>query len=184
MVVQVMRIIAGFAKGRRLVGPEGSGTRPMTDRAREGLFSSLGDVVAGAAVLDLYAGSGSLGLEALSRGATSVVFVERAGPALRALRRNIAHVDLGGEVSATDVARYLERPGSPVDLVFVDPPYALSLASVQDVLKKLIPRLAADARVVVHRRAGMDSPAVEGLELVDRRTYGDTVLWRFRKEDV
>lgn len=183
MAVQIMRIIAGIAKGRRLVGPEGMGTRPMTDRAREALFSSLGESVVGAAVLDLYAGSGSLGLEALSRGAASVVFVEKARPALTALRRNVDHVGLGGEVIAMDVTRYLDASGVPADLVFVDPPYALSLASVQDVLRKLIPRLAAGAQIVVHRRTGTDGPAVDGLVETDRRRYGDTVLWRFRKED-
>ena len=178
-----MRIIAGTAKGRRLVGPEGTGTRPMTDRAREALFSSLGDTVVGAAVLDLYAGSGSLGLEALSRGAASVVFVEKARPALTALRRNIDHVGLGGQVVAMDVTRYLDGSEQLADLVFVDPPYALSLASVQDVLRKLIPKLAAGAQMVVHRRAGTETPAVDGLAETDHRRYGDTVLWRFRKED-
>jgi len=177
-----MRIIAGIVKGRRLVGPEGSGTRPMTDRAREALFSSLGDIVVRANVLDLYAGSGSIGLEALSRGAATVVFVERDRAALRALRRNIDHVGLGGEIIPTDVERYLEGSQTMVDLAFVDPPYALSLASVQSVLRKLIPKLNAGADIVVHRRAGSESPVVGGLELVDRRRYGDTVLWRFRKE--
>jgi len=177
-----MRIIAGIAKGRRLIGPEGVGTRPMTDRAREALFSSLGDTVVQAGVLDLFAGSGSIGLEALSRGAASAVFVERGRAALRALRRNVDHVGLGGEVIATDVERYLEGSDAAIDLAFVDPPYALSLASVQSVLRKLIPRLNTGAEVVVHRRAGTENPAVDGLELIDRRRYGDTVLWRFRKE--
>jgi 16S rRNA (guanine966-N2)-methyltransferase len=177
-----MRVIAGIAKGRRLIGPEGSGTRPMTDRAREALFSSLGDTVVGTDVLDLYAGSGSIGLEALSRGAATVVFVERDKAALRALRRNIEHVGLGGAVVATDVERYLHGSHAMVDLAFVDPPYALSLPSVQSVLRKLIPRLNAGAGIVVHRRAGSESPVVDGLELADRRRYGDTVLWRFRKE--
>jgi len=155
----------------------------MTDRAREALFSSLGDAVVGVEVLDLFAGSGSIGLEALSRGAASVVFVERGKAALRALRRNIDHVGLGGDIVAADVERYLEGSEAKVDLAFVDPPYALSLASVQSVLRKLIPRLNTGANIVVHRRAGTENPAVDGFELADRRRYGDTVLWRFRKED-
>ena len=155
----------------------------MTDRVREALFSFLGDTVVGADVFDLFAGSGSIGLEALSRGAASVVFVERSRAALRALRRNVDHVGLGGDVVATDVERYLDGVETMVHLAFVDPPYALSLASVESVLRKLIPRLDTGATIVVHRRAGAESPAVDGLELVDRRRYGDTVLWRFRKED-
>lgn len=177
-----MRIIAGIAKGRRLIGPEGHGTRPMTDRVREALFSSLGETVVGADVLDLFAGSGSIGLEALSRGAASVVFVEHGRAALRALRRNIEHVGLGGEIVAMDVERYLDTNEKMIDLAFVDPPYALSLASVESVLKKLIPRLCAGADVVVHRRAGTEEPGVDELALIDRRRYGDTVLWRLRKE--
>ena len=134
-----MRIIAGAAKGRKIVGPKGSGTRPMTDRAWEALFSSLGLKVSGARVLDLYAGSGSLGLESLSRGAASAVFVERGREALDALRRNVARLGLGGEVRREDVEGYLDRCRTRFDLVFVDPPYSLSLASVEEVLRKTAP---------------------------------------------
>ncbi|GBD83845.1 ribosomal RNA small subunit methyltransferase D [bacterium BMS3Abin02] len=178
-----MRIIAGMAKGRRLSGPSGSGTRPMTDRAREALFSSLGDRVVDARVFDLYAGSGSIGLEALSRGARSVVFVERARPALMVLRRNIDDVGLGGTVSTLDVERFLDDVNTDADLVFVDPPYGLSLASVEKVLCKLVPRLTTGADVILHRRVGERPPNVGSLALVDRHRYGDTVLWRLRKEE-
>jgi len=183
MALAIMRIIAGMAKGRRLSGPSGSGTRPMTDRAREALFSSLGDSVVDARVFDLYAGSGSIGLEALSRGAESVVFVERARPALLALRRNIDSVGLGGTVSTLDVERFLDDTDIDADLAFVDPPYGLSLASVEKVLSKLVPRLTAGADVILHRRVGERPPNVGGLALVDRHRYGDTVLWRLRKEE-
>lgn len=179
-----MRIIAGSAKGRNLVGPKGLGTRPMTGRAREALFSILADRVPGARVLDLYAGSGSLGLEALSRGAQSAVFVEKDRQALSALHRNVATIDLGGEVIGGDVGRYLDRCRATFDLVFVDPPYALSLASVQEVLSKLEPLLDADASVVVHRRAGEDPPTGPGrLKLAGERIYGDSQLWTYRKEE-
>ena len=179
-----MRIIAGSAKGRILVGPKGHGTRPMTGRAREALFSSLADRVREARVLDLFAGSGSLGLEALSRGAQSVAFVEKDRQALIALRRNAAKVNLGGDVIAGDVGRYLDRCTSTFDLVFVDPPYALSLASVEEVLSKLEPLLDADASVVVHRRAGEDPPSGHRrLNLAAERTYGDSRLWTYRKEE-
>jgi len=179
-----MRIIAGSAKGRTIVGPKGLGTRPMTGRAREALFSSLGSRVFNARVLDLFAGSGSLGLEALSRGARSVVFVENDRQALIALRRNATTLDLGGEVIGGDVGHFLDGCRSSFDLVFVDPPYALSLASVQEVLSKLEPLLDTGASVVVHRRVGENPPAgPDGLTTAGERTYGDSRLWTYRKEE-
>ncbi len=178
-----MRIIAGSAKGRRLRGPRGQGTRPMTGRAREALFSSLGRRVVGARVLDLYAGSGSLGLEALSRGAAGAVFVERDAAALAALRANLGAVGLGGKIVSGDVALYLDGATEEFDLVFVDPPYALSLPSVERILGSLEPRLAPGAVVVVHRRVGggdIQPPA--RLVEVDRRRYGDAEITRLVKE--
>jgi 16S rRNA (guanine966-N2)-methyltransferase len=175
-----VRVIAGAAKGRRLQSPRGTATRPLTSRVREALFSSLGPVTKGARVLDLYAGSGSMGLEALSRGAESCVFVERARPALAALRANVATIGLGGEVVADDVDRFLERTGGPYDLVFVDPPYALPLASVTAVIAGLVPHLAEGAVVVLHRRAGDDPPEPPApLRQTDRRRYGDSELSRY-----
>jgi 16S rRNA (guanine966-N2)-methyltransferase len=156
----------------------------MMDRVREALFSSLGGVVDGAAVLDLFAGSGSLGLEALSRGAGSAVFVERSRPAVAALRSNMAAVGLGGEIVTSDVEAFLARDAGTYDVVFVDPPYAAPLASVESILALLLPRLADGAVVVVHRRAGDAEPVVaEGLGLVDRRRYGDAEITRLVKEE-
>jgi 16S rRNA (guanine966-N2)-methyltransferase len=156
----------------------------MTGKAREALFSSLGRRVSDARVLDLFAGSGSLGLEALSRGARSAVFVEKDRQALIALGRNVATINLGGEVIGGDVGRYLDRCTSDFDLVFVDPPYALSLAFVQEVLSKLEPLLDANASVVVHRRVGEKPPAgPSGMTLVGEREYGDSRLWTYRKEE-
>ncbi len=178
-----MRIIAGSAKGRRLRGPKGQGTRPMTGKVREAVFSSLGPGVAGARVLDLYAGSGSLGLEALSRGAASAVFVERDAAALAALRHNVAAVGIGGEIVRGDVAEYLDRAAEEFDLAFVDPPYALSLPSVQRILGSLESRLALGAVVVVHRRVGGGGiqPPPRMVE-ADRRRYGDSEITRLVKE--
>ncbi len=178
-----MRIIAGAAKGRRLAGPPGGATRPLTDRVREALFSSLGALVMGAEVLDLYAGTGSIGLEALSRGAARVTFVENDRRTAGVLRDNVAAVGLGGDVVTMDVGAYLARAGGAADLAFVDPPYALPLASVLDVLERLEPILADGAVVVVHRRRGDVLPGHLGsLLLSDRRRYGDAELWRFTKE--
>lgn len=155
----------------------------MTDRAREGLFSSIAADLPDARVLDLFAGSGSLGLEALSRGAREVVFVERERAALSALEANIDAVGLGGRIVAADVRRHLSRPApaEAFDVAFVDPPYAASLPSVVEVLDELLPWLSPGALVVVHRRAGEDRPTVQGLEPVGERAYGTAQLWRYRR---
>ena len=170
-----MRVIAGVAKGRRLQGPPGRDTRPMMDRVKEALFSSLGSRVSGAAVLDLYAGSGSLGIEALSRGAASATFVEKGRPALAALRSNL-------EVVAADVTTYLAGTGDRFDLVFVDPPYRLSLALLEDVLAAAAGVLGNGGVMVVHRRVGEAQPSgPEGITLRDDRRYGDTQLWIYHR---
>ncbi len=174
-----MRIIAGAAKGRRLKRPV-EGTRPFMDRNREALFSSLGDQVVNAAVLDLYAGTGSLGLEALSRGASRVTFVERNPPAVVVLRENVAAVGLGGKVFTTDVSDFISGSRDTFDLVFVDPPYEVPLASVLEVLEHLVDLLNPSASVVVHRRADGVAPAVpQHLDLTWERQYGDAQIWRF-----
>ncbi|MCJ7726478.1 MAG: 16S rRNA (guanine(966)-N(2))-methyltransferase RsmD [Acidimicrobiia bacterium] len=177
-----MRVIAGMAKGRRLKAP-GEGTRPMMDRVREALFSSLGPRVPGAEVLDLYAGSGSIGLEALSRGAGRVVFVEKGRRALGALRDNVEAVGLGGEIVGGDVTSFLEMSSDRFDLAFVDPPYDHPLASVEEVLGKVASRLRAGGVVVVHRRAESGIPEVPGLCREDCRRYGDTEITRFVIEE-
>jgi len=179
-----VRIVAGAAKGRRLKSPPGTATRPMMDRVKEAIFSSLGATVIGARVLDLYAGSGSLGLEALSRGAASATFVEWGREVARVLRTNIEAVGLGGSVVPEKVEDYLRRPGSAVDLAFVDPPYALALPSVEQTLGLLARRLAGGATVVLHRRAGSGDPVLpDGLTMTRRRRYGDAEVTMLTKED-
>lgn len=178
-----MRVIGGVARSRKLVGPQGTTTRPMTDRMRESLFSSIAQRVPQSSVLDLYAGTGSMGLEALSRGAGAATFVEQDRAALAALRTNIETVGLGGNVVAGDVDRFLERTSSEFDLVFVDPPYAVPLASVLETLAKVSPRLAQRGLVVVHRRRGEQPPeSTVDLVLVEKREYGGAELWRYAKE--
>jgi 16S rRNA (guanine966-N2)-methyltransferase len=178
-----VRIIAGSARGRRLVAPRGQGTRPFTGRVKEAVFSSLGGAVTDAAVLDAYAGTGSLGLEAASRGAASVVFLERDGAALEALERNVAAVGLGGTIRRGDAARTLAVDLGSYDIVFVDPPYAAANAEVEAFLAALDRRLARDAVVIVHRRFGTPLPqAPPFLRLTDRRRYGDAEVLRFTEE--
>jgi 16S rRNA (guanine966-N2)-methyltransferase len=178
-----MRVIAGHLGGRSLVAPRGLATRPTTDRVREALFSILGDV-RGARVLDLYAGTGALGIEALSRGAASCVMVESARPALAALRRNIGDLGLAGatrvlaEPAARAAARLLSEPSERFDLVFADPPYEDAGAAL-DVLETLAPALNPSARVVLEHAARSPPQAKRHpsrLRHLRTRLYGDTAL--------
>jgi 16S rRNA (guanine(966)-N(2))-methyltransferase RsmD len=154
-----MRIIAGTYRSRALSAPAGMATRPTSDRLRETLFNVLAPRIEGAAFLDLYAGSGAVGLEALSRGAQSATFVERAQPALKALRANLAALGIASEfrIHAGTVASFLRGcRGDAFDIVFLDPPYdaAAEYAFVLDLLGGVSARLlAADVIVIAeHRR--------------------------------
>jgi len=182
----VTRIIGGTAGGRRLRTPAGAGTRPTSDRVREALFSRLEhlDVLSGARVLDLYAGSGALGLEAASRGAASVLLVESDRAAATVARANVAMTRLPNVwVRAVTVDRVLVTgpgPGEQVDLVFLDPPYDLGEESLADILRLLVtPRwLAGDALVVVERSARSPEPSWPPvLEMAGERRHGETRLW-------
>lgn len=175
------RIVAGTVGGRTLRVPS-KGTRPTSDRVREALFSRLEHlrVVDGARVLDLFAGSGALGIEAASRGAAAVTLVDSARNAVEVCRRNVAGLGLAGiSVVPERAERFVERPVvAPWDLVFVDPPYELAEADLADVLAALVAALAAGAVVVVERSSRGPEPRwPEGLGRTDRRAYGDTVVW-------
>ena len=177
-----MRVIAGQARGRRLKAPDTPDTRPATDRVREALFSSIGSRVVGAAVADLYAGSGSFGLEALSRGAASVVFVEKGRKALQALRANVETVALGGEVVGAEVASFLNRTDRRFNLVFVDPPWDLPASVMEGEMALLDPLLLVEAEVVVSRRAGDAAPEPpETWRVATDKRYGDTRILRYEK---
>lgn len=170
-----MRIIAGSAKGRTLKAPDTKGTRPVTDRAREAVFSIIGPSVVDAVVLDLYAGSGSFGLEALSRGAARSTFVENGRAALKALKHNIETLGLGGRVVAASVHSYLAREPEGFSLVFIDPPWDLDGERLEREFLLLDRFLTADATVVTSRRHAdpRPSPPKNWRVATDRR-YGDT----------
>lgn len=179
------RIIAGGAGGTVIEVPA-SGTRPTSDRVRESLFGALdaAEVLAGARVLDLYAGSGALGLEALSRGAASADLVEHAARAAHIAQRNIERVRRAGvdgvaRVHRATVAAFLAAASATWDLVFLDPPYDLPDRDLTASLVALAPHLGADATVVVERARRSPAPAWEeaGLEAWRDRSYGDTTLW-------
>ena len=176
------RIIAGTARGRRLAVPP-AGTRPTADRVREAMFASLDHLLggfAGARVLDLYAGSGALGLEAVSRGAARAVLVERERRTAAIARDNVRIV--GAErvdVVIATVSAYLARTPETFDLVLADPPYAMADGEVAEVLRRLLTGwLAPDAIVVVERARGGSAPAwPTGLRALREATYGSTTLW-------
>lgn len=183
-----MRIVAGLAKGRRLAAAP-DGTRPTADRTREALFSSLASTIqlAGARVLDLYAGTGAVGLEALSRGAAEAVLVESHRRALDVLRRNVQLVGLpGARVIGQPVAVFVATPPTqPFDLVYIDPPYAHHNAAIDALLSQLsTPQwLAPDAAVVIERAARdpFGTPSSQFVTPAGERHYGDTVLWYGRR---
>jgi len=170
-----MRIIAGLAKGTQLSVPD-SGTRPMTGRARESVFSILAARFQGARVLDLYAGSGALGLEALSRGASGAVFVEQDRSAARIIDRNIEHVGLGGRVVRRSLPGALSMVDGEFDVVFVDPPYADTDESVTETLVGTDRVLAPGGIIVVHRQVRSTVNLPEFLTCFDERRYGDAVV--------
>ncbi len=181
------RIIAGAAGGTPLVSVPGSLTRPTTDRVKEALFSRLDafDIIADARVLDLYAGSGSLGVESASRGARTVDLVEFDGKASEICQRNADLINTVARRKVVSVHRskvesFLDRAAGDTrwDLVFLDPPYPLEEPALAAVLGKLLPHLAEGAVVVVERSARTPEPAwPEGLERFAEKKYGETRLW-------
>jgi 16S rRNA (guanine966-N2)-methyltransferase len=171
-----MRVVAGRLRGRTLVAPPGRLTRPTSDRVREALFAILGSVE-GAGVLDLFAGSGALAIESLSRGAAAATLVDRSGSSVAAIRRNLDALDLDAEVHREDVRAFLRRTrrdGRQYDLVFVDPPYRRAAGLAKTLSTAITPVLSEDARVVAesdHRE-----PLELGLAMIDQRRYGDTLI--------
>jgi 16S rRNA (guanine966-N2)-methyltransferase len=178
-----VRVVAGELGGRRLEAPAGAATRPTAERVRAALFDRLGPAVIGARVLDLYAGSGALGIEALSRGAARATFVEQAARAVQVLRRNL------GELRLADRSRVMPSPvrraiaalaaaGERFDLVLVDAPYAEAPVAWQGALA-----LVARAGVLVAERDGRDAPAaLVGARLERRAVYGTTALEFWRRD--
>lgn len=184
------RIIAGSAKGRSLQVPR-KGTRPTSDKVRGAIFSRLQawDAVEGARVLDLYAGSGALALEALSRGAADATLVEKSAAAARVIRLNAeaAGVADHASVKVRGVEAYLRGISEPVtfDLVFLDPPYRLAEAELTTALQLLTPHLSPGAVVVVERDARSPEPVwpqSSGLTRIDSKTWGDTRAWFLEAE--
>ena len=174
-----MRVIAGRLGGRRLAAPRGKGTRPTSDKVREAVFGLLGDV-AGARFLDLFAGTGALGIEALSRGAAGAVFVERDRGAARVLGENLRSLEIDPgqaqvrRADVLDVLRRARRTEETYDLVFIDPPYRQARDRGPELSESLIPLLRPRARVVVESDGRAPLRLGVGIEL--ERRYGDTMI--------
>ncbi len=183
------RIISGSAKGRRLATPKGANTRPTTDRTREALFSALvswfdttdadsARQLGGVSVLDLFAGSGAVGLEAASRGAGPVVLVEADRPTARLIETNAHALGLRAEVRAVRAEAAAASPGRRFDLVFLDPPYDLSTEEVEELLEVLGAKAVAERGLVVVERSARDRAPEWPGRFTDtwERNYGETVL--------
>ncbi len=175
-----MRIIAGSSGGRRLFVPK-TELRPTMDRVKAAIFSSLGERVPGAKVLDLFAGTGALGLEALSRGAASVTFVESDRQAIAAIERNLTETGLRGRIRSQDVFTFLGQASTAetYDLIFADPPYDKS--KLGDAFTKLLLRndrlplrLTTDGIFVLEKHPGERVPSSDFWEVIRRKTYGAT----------
>ncbi len=181
------RVIAGAARGRRLAVPPGTGTRPTSDRAREGLFSTwqslLGGPLDGERVLDLYAGSGAVGLEAISRGAGHTLLVEADARAARVVRENVKNLGLPGAEVRSGKAEQIIRtpaPSEPYDIAFLDPPYAVSDDDLREILLTLRSGgwLTPDALVTVERSTrGGEFRWPDGFEAIRARRYGEGTFW-------
>jgi len=186
-----MRIIAGEAKGRHIKAPRGRCTRPMRDFVREAVFSMLGERTAGAAVLDLFAGSGSLGLEALSRGASRAVFVDRGNEPCRIIQENLDKLGMSGRgrVVRAEILDYLRKAAGtlpPFNLIFIDPPYRIDLQYRQEMLKRLAEGgFLAPSSVVIMEAPLRSAPPVPpaGLRHGERRKYGETAVDVYVREE-
>ena len=175
-----LRVISGSAGGLHLKSPKRHVLRPTQDRIRQVIFSSLAEIVPGARVLDLYAGTGSFGIEALSRGAASATFVEQDREAAECIRDNLAHCHLQGDVRHGDVATFLAGPppATPYDLIFADPPYRKERGSLDDdpLLANLIGYISASGRFIWEHYAQQQLRNAGQWEVIRQKSYGETGL--------
>ena len=177
-----MRIIGGKFKGKKLVSLTGNATRPTADRVRESIFNIMASDIENAAVLDLFAGTGALGLESLSRGAARTVFIDASTPAIKIIQKNVSAcgADARARIIRWDITRNLkclEAEPCAIDLVFMDPPYNKNF--IMPALKNLIKSgaLKKSARIVIEHSAEETLPEdLMGLHLADRRIYGKTLV--------
>jgi 16S rRNA (guanine966-N2)-methyltransferase len=174
-----LRVISGSAGGLHLKSPKRHALRPTQDRIRQVIFSSLAEIIPGARVLDLFAGTGSFGIEALSRGAASATFVEQDKEAVQCIRDNLIHCHLTGDVRQSDVFSFLQKPLSePFDLIFADPPYDKSPGNLDDdpLLPLITPLIGANGLFIWEHYASQQLQSAQHWEVIRHRNYGETGL--------
>ncbi len=178
-----MRVITGTARGRRLETLPGEETRPTAERVKEGLFSAIQFDIEGRRAVDLFAGSGQLGIEALSRGAAGCIFIDRNAEAAEVIRRNLKAAGLyaSAHVLTTDAMLFLERGRERFDLAFLDPPYASGL--LPEALARLAPQIDPGGTVVCESDRDQAPEEVGGLKLQRIYRYGRVYIWLYRKEN-
>ncbi len=184
-----MRIVAGLAKGRKIEAPKGMDVRPTTDRVREALFSSIAFRTKGALVLDLFAGTGALGLEALSRGAASCVFVDSSRKSVALIKSNIAACGFERNVQIIErdaliALRHLKSKGVAFDLVFLDPPYAGPMLEKTLLALAANSLLAEDALVVAEHLNDRPPTLPDGLSITSTKRYGNTALSFVQRSEI
>lgn len=178
-----MRVTAGMEKGRRLKVPSGRGIRPTSDKVKQALFNILGQKIEGARFLDLFAGAGGIGIEALSRGAERVVFVDYARASINAVRHNLEQTEFGGRahIVASKAESYVRKTSERFDIIFLDPPYSQELVPLLELVAGS-GLLAEDGIAAVEHFKKQSSPKRAGsLQLVREAVYGDTVLAFYTK---
>jgi len=180
-----MRVIAGLAKGTKLLAPKGRVVRPTTDRVKENIFNILGSVKE-KVVLDLFAGAGSLGIEALSRGASKAVFVDNYLPAVSCIRKNLANTKLAEKAQVLRVKvevglSLLKQQQQLFHLIFLDPPFTIGLKELQKVLESAESCLAPGGTVVVEHSPLIKEFSLRNLTVVDQRVYGDEAVSFFKR---
>ena len=177
-----MRIITGSFKGRRLSAPKGELVRPTSDRVREYIFSVLGDKVNGALVLDLFAGSGAMGLEAKSRGADQVCFVDISRPALDSVRRNCEMIGFSAQIIKGNAVNVLDGLREAFDLIFCDPPYRYPhMATILQKIQELN-RIKPEGLLVYESSARNEAPRASGWQIVRQKKMGDTQVTFYQLE--
>jgi len=183
-----MRIIAGYLKGRKIAAPKGARIRPTTDRVRENIFNILGDYPRGSKVLDIFAGSGGMGLESMSRGADEVTFVDVSAAAIETIKKNLAAtgLQLSADVHNCAAEDYLSRHKElkeKFNLIFLDPPYKISGFELRRVFNELPNHLAVGGLLILE--LGRESPKglSNSLTPIDKRRYGDTYIFIFKRRE-
>ena len=182
-----MRIISGRFRSRSIKAPRGRAFRPTTDRVRESLFNVLGEKTQNAKVLDLYAGSGSLGLEALSRGAAEALFIDDSRSSTDAVLKNLEDLELESKSrvvngDALHELRAMAKNGFIFDLIFLDPPYSINVIELREVFQELTKCLGPSGLIVFESGAELSEAPVESLRVIDKRKYGITRVYFFKKK--